>query len=180
MKLSVDLSQAGRIPVPWRPCTVYVVRCDASAPRLVVYNRQNPRGTEYPLADVARVAIAADDEWAEIVIPPGLTGRLEVWIQGADARAVPTPITMAPVGGRIASGELTVTEEPITLPDVAVMPGREVVIVADDNNTDDVYVNDFALPPGTTLMVSPARLSDISVRARSGTQRVSYIAEVRA
>ncbi|MEM2125504.1 MAG: hypothetical protein QXQ53_03810 [Candidatus Methanosuratincola sp.] len=178
MRIELDASREQRIPIPWRPARIYVRRADTDAARVVLYWRNNPRGTEVVLAHVSVVNITQDVEHADLVIGPGGTGHVELLVDRGEG-FVPVPISASPRGGRIQADTLTLTTEHVRLPPYELMEDRDMIIMAADDNTGKVYVNGFPLGPGTGLSVRPARLDDIEVWADVDGDRVHYVAEVR-
>jgi len=58
---------------------------------------------------------------------------------------------------------------------------EEITILADDNNTDTIYIGDissqlFPLVPGAALTIRKCSLSNIYARANTGTQTLHIIA----
>jgi hypothetical protein len=119
-----------------------------------------------------------DAEEIRIVNPTQGKGKLVLEVI-TEPYAIPTPTTKTPVGGTLKAGEVTVGTAAVRLPFTKVMEGRDVVIRTDLANTATVYVNNFPLSPGESLMVQVADLADIELIADADGQKVYYLAEVR-
>lgn len=178
MRLLINCDVPRTLPLPWRG-KVFIHRCDSDQVFLRI--RRKHRATErYRVSDYGAFELGEDVEVATIEILGGGGGKLDLEFVQLGA---PLPVTINPRGGKLVSDTLVISPgEHKRLPEYRVMDGRDVIFVADENNTAPVYVDQFPINPGYVLQIQPALLSDLDIWVdanASGEQRLRYLAEVR-
>ena len=152
-----------------------------------VYVKVGSQGDPVYLALGQVVIHPANDKSFYIVNTQAQSGTLKLLLASSDALgSLVRPILSAPNPNGVAAGSIDVGTSPTQLPDQPVPGGRAVVVTADPDNTDKIYIGGSTvttstgheLSAGSSVHLYVSNVNAIYAVAGVTGQKVRYLVEV--